>query len=147
VSGVRSASIQGSFGALVAAAGAIFALATPAHAQSITTGSVTIESAATSTGANVVLDVLSQTNVILTVSGPAQAVTSVSLPQSLKVGTGGGSSADVRLPTVVSPLAGAGAIAAPNVIAASVSTNGAELGGISGTARQSDVMLIVVQYN
>ncbi|MBW8743694.1 MAG: hypothetical protein JF628_05015 [Sphingomonas sp.] len=121
--------------------GAILALATPAEGQSVTTGSVTIESAASSTGANVVLDVLSQTNVVLTVSGPAQAVTSVSLPRSLNVG--GGGSADVRLPTVVSPLAGAGAMAAPNVIATSVGANGPQ----PGSAGQNDVMLIVIQYN
>ena len=121
--------------------GAILALATPAEGRSVTTGSVTIESAASSTGANVVLDVLSQTNVVLTVSGPAQAVTSVSLPQSLNVG--GGGSADVRLPTVVSPLAGAGAMAAPNVIATSVGANGPQ----PGSAGQNDVMLIVIQYN
>lgn len=102
-----------------------------------------IQAAGTDAGANVVLDVLSQTNVVLTVTGPAQAVTSISLPQALSPGSG---SADVRLPTVVTPIGGAGPVAGPNMVAMSVGGSGAEQGNI-GAPPETGLMLIVVQYN
>jgi len=132
--------------ARIAAVGATLALTGPAIAQSTTTStaSVTIVSPASDTGASVVVNVLSQTNMILTVSGPAQAVTSVSVPRALNVGNGGGN-ADVRLPTVVTPLGGAAALTAPNAVAMSVGAPGAEPDG-NGSADQH-LMLVVIQYN
>lgn len=132
--------------ASVVAVGALLALTPPAAGQSATTtASATIQSGASDTGANVIVNILSQTNIVLTVSGPAQAVTSVSVPQALNVG-GAGANADVRLPTVVTPFGGAGAIAAPNAVAMSVGGNGPEPRG-TGPSDQNNLMLVVIQYN
>ena len=135
------------FLAHVVAVGAILAPTAPASGQAVTsTASVTIASPASDTGASVVVNVLSQTNIVLTVSGAAQAVTSVSVPQTLNVAGSGNGGTDIRLPTVVTPLGGAGAIATPNAVAMSVGANGPAPEGNAAGDKNSQ-MLVVIQYN
>ena len=124
--------------------GAAFAIAAAAGAQVSTQASVTIAPAgSTATGANVVLNVLTQTNILVTVGGASQAIASVSVPQSL--GAANAAGGEVRLPTIVTPLSGGGALAGPNAVAMSVGNGGGQPD--NGGAGPNDVMMIVVQYN
>lgn|GEM_PF-5404082 len=135
------------FIAHVAAVGAILALTAPAFGQAATTtASAAIVSPASETGASVVVNVLSQTNIALTVNGPAQAVTSVSVPQALNVVGSSDGSTDIGLPTIVTPLGGTGTIGAPNAVAMSVGANSPAPEG-NRPADKNNQMLVVIQYN
>jgi hypothetical protein len=136
--------LHGRSRALVLVVGTTFALAASAGAEVSTQASVTIaDGGSTATGANVVLNILTQTNILVTVGGASQAIASVSVPQSLTVANTAG--AEVRLPTVVTPLAGGGALAGPNTVAMSVGDGGGQ--PAAGGPAANNTMMIVVQYN
>lgn len=116
---------------------------TPAASAVRVNASVAIATSEVIAGADVTLNILSQTNVLVAIGGAAtQVVTSISVPETF--GARARSGDEVQLPNTVMAFDPAGSAVLPNAVATSVGTEGASSANDEGAIAP---MLIVVQFN